>query len=167
MTVAMYDLLERLEDIRFDLHYRQYPLDNKLSRAEEYGDRPIQALKRFNLELRAILEEMETKATYVAEPHLFARTQLLLKELTEIIEPYSVNYVVFEELVKSMPYRRLKGEMPDEILVNLSNHTYNVAQAVSALNNYLELCEGHFGPFPNADEIRDELTVIELMESMR
>lgn len=168
MAIDLDELLERIADFRFDLQYRpswHSAFATTLSKPEDSDGRPIQWLKIFHVELRDILAEMQAKAFYVRDPELFERGKDLLKELESVTEPFNSNYLVFERIIKDLPYKRIiESEMPTTILTSLVRHSYDLPQAASALANYLDICEGRFGEFPNADDIRDELEVLILME---
>lgn len=168
MAIDLDELLERIADFRFDLQYRpswHSAFATTLSKPEDSDGRPIQWLKIFHVELRDILAEMQVKAFYVRDPELFERGKALLKTLDEVTAPFNANYLVFERIIKGLPYKRItESEMPSTILASLASHLYDLPQATTALANYLDICEGRFGLFPNADDIRDELEVLTLME---
>lgn len=170
MTIDLDQLLERIADFRFDLRYHpawDSSFAIALSRLENSGGRPIQWLKILHVALRDILDEMRINAPYVRDPELYERGKTLLKTLDEVTEPFNTNYLVFERIVKDLPYRRItESEMPNTILASLVSHLYDLPQAARALASYLDICEGRFGVFPNADDIRDELEVLILMEDI-
>lgn len=169
MTIDLDGLLERIADFRFELQYRpswHSTFATTLSKPEDSDGRPVQWLKIFHVELRDILDEMRVNAFYVRDPELYERGKDLLKELDSVTEPFNTNYLVFERIVKDLPYKRItESEMPSTILTSLVKHSYDLPQAAKALANYLDICEGRFGEFPNADDIRDELEILTLMEA--
>lgn len=168
MTIDLNQLLERIADFRFDLQYRpawHSDFATTLSKPEDSDGRPIQWLKIFHVELRDILDEMKVNSFYIRDPELYERGKALLKTLDEVTEPFNTNYMVFERIVKELPYKRItESEMPSTILASLVSHLYDLPQAARALASYLDICEGRFGIFPNANNIRDELEILVLME---
>lgn len=168
MAIDLDRLLERIADFRFDLQYRpawHTEFLTTLSKPEDSDGRPIQWLKIFHVELRNIMGEMEVNGFLIRDPELYERGQELLKTLALVTGPYNVNYLVFERIVRELPYKRVaEHEMPSSILASLASHSYELPQAAAALASYIDICEGRFGDFPNADDIRDELEVLALME---
>lgn len=166
--VDLNNLSELMADYRADLNMREQgssrsKLRTKLTPMK--GD-ILAWLKSQKRDLELILDELESVAIDSYDAELYNTGVRLLEGLNEATAPYNANYLAFEKVVNLTTYKNISEEKPSEILFKLAEHKYSLPQAIDALRHYLNLCEGRFGAYPNAEEIRDELLVIEMLEGM-